>query len=52
MTATDILPNATILLKRHIENECGHVVAQIADIWSVPFADASRDVVACAGGLS
>jgi len=52
VTATDISPNALELLKQHVENAGGHVVTQVADMESLPFADASFDVVACAGSLS
>lgn len=52
VTVTDISPNALELLKQRIENAGGHVVTQVADMESLPFADASFDVVACAGSLS
>ena len=52
VTATDISPNALKLLKQRIVNAGGHVMTQVADMESLPFADASFDVVACAGSLS
>jgi ubiquinone/menaquinone biosynthesis C-methylase UbiE len=52
VTATDISPNALKLLKQRIVNAGGHVKTQVADMESLPFADASFDVVACAGSLS
>jgi len=39
-------------LEQRIVNAGGHVMTQVADIETLPFADASFDVVACAGSLS
>ena len=52
ITATDISPNSLKLLIQCIEISGGHVTTQVADMESLPFADASFDVVACAGSLS
>lgn len=52
VTATDISPNALKLLEQRIVNAGGRVMTQVADVESLPFADASFDVVACAGSLS
>jgi ubiquinone/menaquinone biosynthesis C-methylase UbiE len=52
VTATDISPNALKLLKQRIENAGGHVKTQVADMESLPFEDASFDVVTCSGSLS
>lgn len=52
VTATDISSNALKLLEQRIVNAGGEVRTQVADIESLPFADASFDVVACAGSLS
>ena len=54
VTATDISPNSLKLLERRIANAGAGVSVrtQVADMESLPFADASFDVVACAGSLS
>ncbi|MHB9111375.1 MAG: class I SAM-dependent methyltransferase [Thermoleophilia bacterium] len=52
VTATDISPNSLKLLEQRIVNAGAGVRTQVADIESLPFADASFDVVACAGSLS
>lgn len=53
ITATDISPNALKLLEQRIANVWGGgLMTQVADIELLPFADASFDVVACAGSLS
>ena len=52
VTATDISPNALKLLEQRIVRTDMHVITQVADMESLPFADASFDVVACAGSLS
>jgi ubiquinone/menaquinone biosynthesis C-methylase UbiE len=52
VTATDISPNSLKLLEQRIVNAGAGVKTQVADIESLPFADASFDVVACAGSLS
>lgn len=54
VTATDISPKSLKLLERRIVNAGAGVSVrtQVADMESLPFADASFDVVACAGSLS
>jgi ubiquinone/menaquinone biosynthesis C-methylase UbiE len=52
VTASDISPNALKVLEQRIIECGGRVTTQVADIESLPFADASFDVVTCAGCLS
>lgn len=52
VTATDISPNSLKLLEQRIVKGGGEVRTQVADMESLPFADSSFDVVACAGSLS
>jgi ubiquinone/menaquinone biosynthesis C-methylase UbiE len=53
VTATDISPNSLKLLEKRIRNAGGgRFMTQVADMESLPFADASFNVVACAGSLS
>ena len=50
--ATDISPNSLKLLEQRVVNAGAGVETQVADMESLPFADDSFDVVACAGSLS
>lgn len=52
VTATDISPSSLKLLEQRIVNMGASVGTQVADMESLPFADDSFDVVACAGSLS
>ena len=52
VTATDISPYALALLHQRLHGVGMHVGTQVADMESLPFGDASFDVVACAGCLS
>ena len=52
VTATDISPNALKLLKQRIVKAGWHVNTQVPDMESLPFEDASFDLVSCAGSLS
>jgi SAM-dependent methyltransferase len=52
VTATDISPSSLKLLAQRIVNAGASVHTQVADMEALPFADASFDVVACAGSLS
>ena len=52
VTATDISPASLNLLAQRIVNAGASVKTQVADMESLPFADASFDVVASAGSLS
>ncbi len=52
VTATDISPHALALLQQRLHGVGLHVGTQVADMESLPFGDASFDVVACAGCLS
>lgn len=52
VTATDISRNSLKLLQQRIVNAGACVKTQLADMESLPFADATFDVVACAGSLS
>ncbi len=52
ITATDISPNSLRLLKQKLKDAPGNLMTEVADMESLPFDDASFDVIACAGGLS
>lgn len=50
--ATDISPQSLAYLARRFDRQGLQVRTQVADMEALPFADASFDFVACAGGLS
>lgn len=52
ITASDISPNSLKLLKQKFKNVRGNLRTEVADIESLPFDDASFDVIAIAGSLS
>ena len=52
VTASDISPNCLSLLKQKFKNVNGNLKTKLADMESLPFDDASFDVIACAGSLS
>jgi ubiquinone/menaquinone biosynthesis C-methylase UbiE len=52
ITASDISPSCLSLLMQKFKNANGNLNTRVADMESLPFEDASFDVIACAGSLS
>lgn len=50
--ATDISPHSLAYLERRLAAQAANVQTQVADMETLPFAENTFDVVACAGSLS